>query len=461
MAVYPLFVVSPNTIVSLVGYMRGPDKTVAVPAEDYRQAKIDVVIPCLNEERNITLALASIARQTMQPRRIILVDDGSRDRTVEFAQEFCHINGIELMAIRRKKPIGKTPTIKRQAREFDSDVEFILDADTVLESDNYIERTVEELYKAVGIASACGIIMPQRARDRRRFGQTTAMQRFLVNHPEGRVFEDNSRRVRFLRGITNLYRETLYLYLQRFIYRGQMTFFGSISGPIGCAVAYRRQYVENLFDKYEPIMGDDLTNSEDVFLGLASLNEGHRNIQLQDVVARTEEPEFHRLHKQLYLWSSAFLQSAFYFDALMWSPFKSLRRLANGDWRRNRPRYFDEKRRVAEPYRQAFGEEVTKRRGRPMGWVLLMGVVEKLFFPAFIIIMLALGLWEALIVTIIAEILLASTLLAISAPGQRVEYFLKCILITPIRYATLMLDLVTAMRFAADLWIFGNRKWRK
>jgi glycosyltransferase involved in cell wall biosynthesis len=152
MAVYPLFVVSPNTIVSLVGYMRGPDKTVAVPSEDYRQAKVDVVIPCLNEERNITLALASVARQTMQPRRIILVDDGSLDRTVEFAQEFCHINGIELMAIRRRKPIGKTPTIKRQAREFDSDVEFILDADTVLESDNYIERTVEELYKAVGIA---------------------------------------------------------------------------------------------------------------------------------------------------------------------------------------------------------------------------------------------------------------------------------------------------------------------
>lgn len=266
---------------------------------------------------------------------------------------------------------------------------------------------------------------------------------------------------RFLRGITNLYRETLYVYLQRFIYRGQMTFFGSISGPIGCAVAYRRQYVENLFDKYEPIMGDDLTNSEDVFLGLASLNEGHRNIQLQDVVARTEEPEFQRLHKQLYLWSSAFLQSAFYFDPLMWSPFKSMRRLINGDWRRNKVRSYDERRRVAEPYRQAFGEEVTKSRGRPMGWVLLMGVVEKLFFPAAIIIMMLLGWWEALLVTIVAEILLASTLLAISSPGQRVEYFLKCLLITPIRYATLMLDFVTSMRFAADLWIFGTRKWRK
>ena len=96
-----------------------------------------------------------------------------------------------------------------------------------------------------------------------------------------------------------------------------------------------------------------------------------------------------------------------------------------------------------------------------MGWVLLMGVVEKLFFPAFIIIMVALGWWEALLVTIVAEILLASTLLAISSPRQRVEYFLKCLLITPIRYVTLMLDFVTAMRFAADLWIFGNRRWRK
>ncbi|HUF88648.1 MAG TPA: glycosyltransferase [Gemmatimonadota bacterium] len=461
MAVYPLFVVSPNTIVSLVGYMRGPDTTIPVPAEDYRQAKVDLVIPSFNEERNIALTLASVARQTMRPRRIILVDDGSRDRTIEFAREFCRVNGIELLAIKRKEPIGKTPTIKRQAREFDSDVEFILDADTVLESDNYIERTVEELYKAVGIASACGIIMPQRARDRERFGRLPAMQRFLAAHPEGRVYEERSRLARFLRGITNLYRESLYVYLQRFIYRGQMTFFGSISCPIGCAVAYRRQYVENLFDKYEPIMGDDLTNSEDVFLGLASLNEGHRNVQLQDVVARTLEPKFHRLHKQLYLWSSAFMQSAFYFDTLLWSPFKALRRMVNGDWRRNRRRSFDEKRRVSEPYRQAFGEAVTKRLGRPMGWVVLMGIVEKLFFPAVIIIMMLLGLWEALLVTIVAEILLASTLLAISAPGQRVEYFFKCILITPVRYASLMLDFVTALRFAADLWIFGSRKWRK
>ena len=49
-----------------------------------------------------------------------------------------------------------------------------------------------------------------------------------------------------LRGVTNLYREVLYLFLQRFIYRGQMVFFGTIPNPVGCAVAYRRKYVEAL-----------------------------------------------------------------------------------------------------------------------------------------------------------------------------------------------------------------------
>jgi len=141
----PYFVLSPSTILSLSGLLRGPDKTAPTPTEDWRTATIDVVIPALNEAHNIVLCLASVARQTVRPRRIILVDDGSSDGTVERAKAFCASQQIELIAIQRRAPIGKTPTIKRQAREFDSDVEFILDADTVLEAPNYIERTVQEL----------------------------------------------------------------------------------------------------------------------------------------------------------------------------------------------------------------------------------------------------------------------------------------------------------------------------
>ena len=231
-----------------------------------------------------------MARQTVRPRRIILVDDGSSDGTVERAKAFCASQQIELIAIQRRAPIGKTPTIKRQAREFDSDVEFILDADTVLEAPNYIERTVQELYQGVGIASACGTILPQRRSDRLRAQNDPDVRAFTATHPLTAAGGDDwLPTVR--RGVTNMYREVLYVYLQRFVYRGQMAFFGTTTNPVGCAVAYRRKYVRALFDHIDPILGDDLTNSEDIFIGFSMLNEGYRNIQLSDVHARTVEPE--------------------------------------------------------------------------------------------------------------------------------------------------------------------------
>src|SRR6266545_4162938 len=189
MATYPYFVVSPSTVLSLIGVLRGPDGTRPTPAEDWRDAKVDIVIPALNEADNIVLCLASVLRQTLKPRRIMLIDDGSTDGTVERANAFCRMHGVELTAIKRRKPIGKTPTIKRQARELDSDVEFILDADTVLESDNYIERTVRELYQAVGIASAFGTILPQRRRDRRRCQEAAAVRAFDARYPSRRAPE--------------------------------------------------------------------------------------------------------------------------------------------------------------------------------------------------------------------------------------------------------------------------------
>src|SRR6266540_5452866 len=330
-ATIPYFVFSPSTILSLAGLLRGPDPVKPTPAEDWREAKIDLIIPALNEVDTIVLCLASVLRQTVRPCRILLIDDGSTDGTVDRAKAFCTHHGVELTAIRRAKPIGKTPTIKRQARELDSDVEFILDADTVLESDNYIERTVRELYQAVGIASAFGTILPQRKRDRRQAERYAEVQSYVKAHPADQPAKEAGWIHDFARGVTNLYREVLYLFLQRFIYKGQVVFFGTTSNPVGCAVAYRRKYVRALFDYISPILGDDLTNSEDIFIGFAMLNEGYRNIQLTDVYARTVEPEAQRLPRQIYLWSSSFLQSCYYFDPMMRSPFKAFKR-----WRMRR-----------------------------------------------------------------------------------------------------------------------------
>ncbi len=49
-------------------------------------ADVAVIIPAFNSELTIKNALKSVMAQTLKPREIILVDDGSRDRTVEVAK---------------------------------------------------------------------------------------------------------------------------------------------------------------------------------------------------------------------------------------------------------------------------------------------------------------------------------------------------------------------------------------
>ncbi len=465
MATTPYFVLSPNTVLSIIGLLHGPDKTVPNPAEDWQEATVDVVIPAFNEENNIALCLASLARQTRKPKRIILIDDGSSDNTISYAQSFCELNGIEIIAIQRKAPIGKTPTLKRQAREFDSDVEFILDGDTILESENYIERMVQELYQGRGIASACGTILPLRDRDRRALLSEQTMQRFITANPQASIYPARNWFHHLQRGITDLYRDVLYFFLQKFIYHGQMVFFGGILNPVGCAVAYRRSDLKSIiFDHYEPILGDDLTNSEDIFIGFALNDSGFRNIQLTDVYARSQEPEVGKIPNQLYLWSSSFLQSCYYFDELLRSPFKALKRYRH---HRNDKRSIEDKPAIEEQrihkeqYRQPFGLDYTLEYGRPIGWVMFMSALEKIGFPSALLIMTILQLWTPLALTVGIETALSLTILTIIARGRRLEYFFKGLVVTPLRYGTLLFELLTIARFASDLWLFRNNRWRK
>ncbi len=464
MATTPYFVISPNTMMSIIGLIRGPDKTVPTPAEDWRKAKLDVIIPALNEEANIALCLESVRKQTFKPRYVVLVDDGSTDKTVEYARDFCEANDMEIKVIHRAAPIGKTPTLKRQSREFDSDIEFILDGDTVLDSPNYLERVAEELYKAAGIACACGCVVSMREKDVKLAHDNPVIQKFLEAHPGAHIEPKKNLFHRCLSSMTAMYRECLYMFLQRFVYRGQMTFFGSISHPVGCAVGYRRKYIKELFDKYEPILGDDLTNSEDIFIGFALANHGYRNIQLSDVLCKSRDPELTRLPHQFYMWSSSFLQSCLYFHSLTISPVRAFKR-----WKHKRDfersdagKEILNKRKIQEPYRQPFGDEYTDKYGRPIGWSIFMSLLEKIMFPFALLMMIALQMWEPLLVTIIVETCFSTMITMVVAPrGQRIRYLSKGLLMTPVRYSALLFDTVTILRFAVDVWIRRNRKWRK
>jgi glycosyltransferase involved in cell wall biosynthesis len=463
MAAIPYLVFGPTAILSTIGLLMGKDKVVPTPPKDWHKATVDVVIPALNEEQTIVLCLASIAKQTFKPTRIILVNDGGTDRTIELAQEFSKEIGLELHIIKRDHPIGKTPTLKRQSREFDSDVEFILDADTILESDNYIERVVQELYQGAGIASACGTVLPLTPTSRMREIRNKKTNQFLKGRDVEFIYPNGAPLSRLQHLLTDWYREILYFYLQKFIYLGQMTFFGGIINPVGCAVAYRRNVLkEVVFDKYEPVLGDDLTNSEDIFIGFTFLDHGYRNIQVMDVYARSQEPRILNLPRQQYLWSSAFLQSCYYFKELVKTPFKVFKQYKKSkDSKGAEGKAVIQKRKIVEAYRQPFGTSTTEIYGRPIGWAIFFALLEKITFPIILIIMIALRLWEPLVITVIAESIFTTLVLVYLAKGHRIEYFFKSILTIPIRYALVLIDAYTMIRFLLDLLIFKDRSWRK
>ena len=225
--------------------------------------------------------------------------------------------------------IGKTPTIKQQARALDSDVLFVLDADTVLESDNYIERTVQDLYQArrhrqrlrdASCRCGSGIGGPRTSRPRCR---RSSRPSHLTEPAAPKTLASQTR-----------------VGAHQHLPRGALPLPAALRLSAGrwrsserCATRWAARWrtaasiSRRSSTPWSRSLGDDLTNSEDIFIGLAMLNEGYRNIQVPDVCARTVEPEVQRLPKQVYLWSSAFLQSAFYFDALLKSPFKALKRL--------------------------------------------------------------------------------------------------------------------------------------
>ncbi len=520
MATLPYFVISPNSIASMLGFLQHREADdYATPPEDWRRATVDLVIPAHNEEKMIALALASVLRQTLRPRQIVVVDDGSSDRTAEVARAFADTHGLDLTIHSRRRSIGKTVTLKREARELDSDVIVILDGDTVLDSDNYIERLVQELYQAVGVASACGSVKPLHWGDRHRLEKAAAVTRAWEESGLTPPDTTASRRHVFETAITNAYRDVLYMFLQRFVYRGEMLSFGSIINPVGCAVAYRRRYLALLFGEVEPELGDDITNSEDIFIGFAMLARGYRNVQVPDVFAKTVEPPVSRLPRQVYLWSSAFLQSCYYYDDLMRSP---LRLFANWDLKRRaaaRTRkmadrvasasaavsslvphslgpmaatagalvnrgagpagavHYEaatgtadgavpaletrERRRILEPYRQAFGTDHTRQYGRPTGWFLATSAFEKIAFPVVLLLMVMLRNWHGLALTMIAETTFGLAVLVMVARGERLRYLIKGVLVAPLRYALMVADLFTLGWFAFELWISKNRKWRK
>ncbi len=457
MAAIPYFLITPTAILALASLYRGSDETNPTPNEAWNDAVLDVVIPTLNEEGNIAMCLASLETQTYTPRKIVIIDDNSQDKTVEFAKEYIKTSKLNIELICHEKREGKTPSIFHVVSG-DADAVMVLDADTFLFSNDYIETLMHEM-QFPGIATVSGFVHPLHENDYAQFkNKHPKFNDFLKKHKEADYLRNMSLAARFSKSITNTYRDLLYLFLSAFIYKGMRALSGSIPNTIGCAAVYNRKLLKDVFDKYMPELGFNFTDAEDTFFGFAFVDEGYRNYVCDKVLARTQEPLLHKLPKQMFIWSSGFLQSCYYFNHLVGTAFKRPKL-----WFKKKPsKEILEQRKTKERYRQPRGEEYSKKYGRPIGWFIFTSTLEKITFPTFIVVMAYFGLWKGILLTLVAETILVSLVIAIvSKKGDKLKNLFKMILITPLRYGLFMLDFVILLNFIKDI-IFGTKKsWRK
>ena len=113
------------------------------PARERKPLSLSVVIPTFNRQELLSACLGGLARQTATDFEVIVVDDGSKDGTREFLEQFADGHpDIDLRAHYNEANLGANNSRNAGARLASGDIVAFLDSDAVPEPD-WVERLVE------------------------------------------------------------------------------------------------------------------------------------------------------------------------------------------------------------------------------------------------------------------------------------------------------------------------------
>jgi glycosyltransferase involved in cell wall biosynthesis len=90
--------------------------------------RVSVIVPAYNEENTIASVLDALLREVPDVHEIIVVDDGSKDRTAILAEEFAQTNH-HVRLIRQPCNKGKTAALKAGFAASTGDIVLVQDAD--------------------------------------------------------------------------------------------------------------------------------------------------------------------------------------------------------------------------------------------------------------------------------------------------------------------------------------------
>jgi biofilm PGA synthesis N-glycosyltransferase PgaC len=221
-------------------------KALTLPKEN--QPSVTVLVPCYNEEAGITNTLDSLNNLTYQNYRVIVVDDGSKDLTLNKIYEWSlrTEKKFDLEVISQENK-GKAAALNNGIKHSFSDYVMCVDADSVIKPDS-IEWAIRH-FKDDKVAAVAGFVEVSN--------------------------QDN---------ILTVLQQYEYMLGLNFIRKG-LSNFGIVTvipGPIGI---FKREYLEKIGEFKEGSL------AEDAELSLRIMSMGYKIISEPNMISYTEAPE--------------------------------------------------------------------------------------------------------------------------------------------------------------------------
>jgi cellulose synthase/poly-beta-1,6-N-acetylglucosamine synthase-like glycosyltransferase len=123
-------------------------KFFTTPSQKFLQTPVSIIICARNEEKNIIKCLKSIIAQTYTEGRIqiILINDASRDATVQLAERVLQHSGVDYKIISNAKQKGKKQSISYAMQFASHELILLRDADTFTKSKLWLQ-SISDFYK--------------------------------------------------------------------------------------------------------------------------------------------------------------------------------------------------------------------------------------------------------------------------------------------------------------------------
>lgn len=139
-----------------------------------KHSKLGVVIIARNEEQNIGNSLKSLVNQTLKPESIIVVDDGSTDKTFEIADSFKEVSVIKFQE--KHESWLHEPELAKVFNlgisKLQNDLDFVMfSASDIIYPEEYLQSLVSSMNIETNVAIGGGVIQGERCHRPRGAGR--------------------------------------------------------------------------------------------------------------------------------------------------------------------------------------------------------------------------------------------------------------------------------------------------